>query len=436
MDSTATIVTNRKEIANAIRASVPNRVLEIAPRFIDLTESGFNADLAPQFRTMDGEAENTVRNLRGKVICAVPPGLNHGDLLFHLAHTMEDAVLVYAPLHELNAAGIKQAIEHSEEIDPWFLTSVAAHRLAERLLAEHWIRELGEEKCAYPGSMSLLYLQWIRDVTSPSWRRHLHFGNCVAVEIDSFGGTIHHRSYPSQLNGAFEVVQKEVQAQWPDPQCAINDLLRNTNQDVDQCRQELERAYYSGACSWPFGYGAVSYGERPVRACAQATGLLRHLLTPKPARKVVRVYRQNRILFRSISYYRDNQPPLNPLPAKAQVKVSIEPQLPSAALTSFLDRLDGYQLSLDFPAFLKLATNGCLQPNNGNLTITAKGQELLHHADRIRLTSHRLYLVLRLLENILTDEASYADVLGLIQQNFDGKSQARRENQTAAAQPT
>ena len=435
MDSTDTIVTNRKEIANAIRACVPNRVLEINPWFIDLTETGLNADLEPQFHTLDRATENTVRNLRGKVICAIPPGLSHGHLLLHLAHTVQDAVLVYAPLHELHADGIKQAVEYAGEIDPWFLTSVAAHRLAERLLTQHWIRDLTEEKLAYPGWLSLFYLQLVRDIASPSWKRHLRFGGCVAGEIDSFGGTVHHRRYPSQLNGAFEVVQKDVQAQWLDPQCALNGLLRDAGQDFEKFQQELERAYYSGLCSWPFAYGGVSFGERPIRVRGQPTGLLQHLAAPKPGHKVIRVYRQNRILFRSLSYYCDGQSPSNPLPTKAQVQFTIEPQLPSSKLSAFLDRLDGFQLNLDFSSFLKLVRGGYVQTTGENLTITGKGEVLLHQADRVGLTSPRLYLVLRLLENIQTDEAGYADVLGLIQQNFDGKRQARRENQTAAAQP-
>jgi hypothetical protein len=255
----------------------------------------------------------------------------------------------------------------------------------------------------------------------------------VAVEIDSFGGTIHHRNHPSHLNGEFEVVQRDVQAQWPDPQCAVNDLLRDSNHDVEKCQQELERAYYSGVCSWPFSYGGVSYGERPIRVCAQATGLLRHLATPKPARKVIRVYRQDRILFRSVSYYCDGQSSLNPLPAEAQVQVTIEPQLPSATLVAFLNRLDGYHLNLDFPSFVKLIRDDCIQTSDGNLTITAKGKALLHQADRARLTTQRLYLILRLLENIQTDEASYADVLGLIQQNYQDRSPIRPERQTVAA---
>jgi len=219
-------------------------------------------------------------------------------------------------------------------------------------------------------------------------------------------------------NGLFEVVQKEVQAQWPDPQCAANELLRDTSQDVEQCRQELERAYYSGSCSWPFPYGGVSYGERPIRLCGQPTGLLRHLATPKPARKVIRVYQQNRVLFRSVSYFCDGQSPLNPLPTKAQVQVTIEPQLPSKTMAALLDRLEGFQLNLDFPSFLKLIRNDYIQTPNRNLTITAKGEALLNQTDRIGLTYQRLYLILRLLENIQTDEAAYADVVGLVQRKF------------------
>lgn len=432
MDS-ATIVTSDKRIADAIRACVPNRVLEINPWFVDLAETGFNDDLEPQFRTLDRKVENAVRSLGGKVICAIPPGLSHGHLILHLAHTVEDAALLYAPMHELHQERIKQAVENPEEIDPWFLTSVAAQRLVEHLLARHWHRELGEGKFAYPGWLSLLYLQLLRDIAAPSWRRHLRFGSCVADEIDSFGGTIHHRRYPNQLNGVFEVVQKEVQSQWPERHCAVNELLRNANKDVEECRQELERAYYSGACSWPFTYGGVSYGERPIRARAQATGLLRQLATPKPARKVIRVYRQNRILFRSVSFHCEGQPPVNPLPSKAQVQVTIEPQLPSATLTAFLDHLDGYQINLDFHPFLKLTRGDHLQASNGNLTITASGQTLLHEAYRAGLTSQRLYLILRLLENIQTDEVSYADVLGGLRQNFHANGKPRPETQAATA---
>src|SRR3989442_303070 len=128
MASTATIVTSRKEIADAIRASVPNKVLEVDPSFIDLEEPGPNADFEPQFQTVDPEVEHVIRSLRGEVICAVPPGLNSGELLLHLAHTVNDgsASLRYAPMHELNPEGIADALKCPQEISPWFLTSIAA----------------------------------------------------------------------------------------------------------------------------------------------------------------------------------------------------------------------------------------------------------------------------------------------------------------------
>lgn len=433
MGSTATIVTSRKEIADAIRACDLNKVLEINPLFIDLAGTEFNADLEPQFRTRDRETENTIRNLRGKVICAIPPGLSEGHLLLHLAHTAQDTVPQCASLHELHAEGIKQAIECAGEIDPWFLTSVAARRLTECLLAQHWIREIGDQKSPYPGWLNLFYLQLARDVALPSWKRHLSFGSCVADEIDSFGGTVYHSSYPNQISGAFEVVQKEVQAQWPDPQCALNHLLRNSNQEVETCKRELELAYHSGACSWPFTYGGVSYGERPIQARAQATGLLRHLPTRTPACKVIRVYRQNRILFRSVSYYIAGRPAINPLPVKAQIQPTIEPQLPSTTLAAFLDRLDGYQLNLDLLSFLKLVGDEYIQTRDRNLKITEKGQALVHQADRVGLTNQRLDLILRLLENIQTDEASYADVLGLMQHHFHSNGRPRPGEDAAAA---
>ena len=92
MDSATTIVTGRKEIADAIRACVPNKVLEVDSLFIDLAEPGFNANFEPQFRIMNPKMEKVARGLRGEVICAIPPGLSCGNLLLHLAHTLSTAL--------------------------------------------------------------------------------------------------------------------------------------------------------------------------------------------------------------------------------------------------------------------------------------------------------------------------------------------------------
>ena len=115
MDSTTTIVTGRKEIADAIRACVPNKVIEVDSLFIDLAEPGFNANFEPQFRIMNPKMEKVARGLRGEVICAIPPGLSCGNLLLHLAHTLKDspAALLCAPLHDLSPDGIARALKHS-----------------------------------------------------------------------------------------------------------------------------------------------------------------------------------------------------------------------------------------------------------------------------------------------------------------------------------
>jgi hypothetical protein len=89
VDSATTIVTGRKETADAIRACVPNKVLEVDSLFIDLAEPGFNANFEPQFRIMNPKMEKVARGLRGEVICAIPPGLSCGNLLLHLAHTLK-----------------------------------------------------------------------------------------------------------------------------------------------------------------------------------------------------------------------------------------------------------------------------------------------------------------------------------------------------------
>src|ERR1017187_1057585 len=63
MDTDRTVLTDHVDIAEAIRRSVPNQVLVVDPRFIDLADPGFNSDFVPQFRIMNPKAEKTVRSL-------------------------------------------------------------------------------------------------------------------------------------------------------------------------------------------------------------------------------------------------------------------------------------------------------------------------------------------------------------------------------------
>ena len=434
MDSATTIVTGRKEMAAAIRACVPNKVLEVDSLFIDLAEPGFNANFEPQFRIMNPKMEKVARGLRGEVICAIPPGLSCGNLLLHLAYTLKHspAALLYAPLHDLSPDGIARALKHSEAINPWFLTSVAARRMTERLLGMHLIPVLREAGLAYTGWQSLFYLHLIRAISRPSWKRQLRFGTCVAVEIDSFGGNVYHRRYPRHIKGEFEVIHKETQAQWPDPRFSVNQLLRNTEERLEKCREDLEQAYLSGIASWPFSYGGVAYGERPVQILSQPTGLLQRLATPKPSRKVIRIYQQDRLLFRSQSYYPEGQAPINPLPARAQMEATIDPQLPRSTLEAFLDRLDECQLDLDFPSILKLTYSGYAQQEGGKITATPKGEAVLQRTEKAGLTGWRLYVILRLLENIQTDEAAYEAVLRQIQETVQNEREPRQMEITPA----
>ena len=418
MGSAATIVTGRKQVADALRRCVPNPVLEVDSRFIDLADPGCNEDLEPQFRILNPEAQKALRELRGKVVCAIPPGLSEANLLLHLARTLQNgaAVLLYAPLHDLSPEGVTRAISAPNSISPWLLTSVAARRMTEHFVQTQMIAALRERGLAWTGWQSLFHLHLARAISKPSWTRHLRFGTCIAVEIDPFGGTVYHCRYPRQVKGGFAVTHKEAPAEWPDRRFAVNRLLWNSKERLEKCMEELELAYFSGAGSWPFNYGGVNYGEQPVRILSRPTGLLQHLAPSRPSRKVVRIYQQDHLRFRSQSYYPEGQPAINPLPAKAQIQVTIDPLLPDNTLQTFLGRLEGCQLNLDFASILQLIHCGYVRQGAGTITITPKGEAVLDCAEKAGLTGWRLYLILRLLENIQTDESSYEAVLRQIQE--------------------
>ena len=434
MDSATTIITGREEIAAAIRACVPYKVLVVDSRFLDLAEPGFTETFEPQFRIMNPEVEQVVRGLRGEVVCAIPPGLSDGDLLLHLAHTLKRSptVLLHAPLHDLSPAGISRGLEHAEPIDPWFLASVAARRMTEQILGLQVASLLREEGLAYAGWQSLFYLHLARAISRPSWKRHLRFGTCVAVEIDPFGGNVYHHRYPRHLQGDFAVTRLETKAQWPDPRFTVNQMLRNLEGDLEACYKELEQAYCSGSCSWPFIYGGVAYGERPIQILSHPRGLLQHLTTPKLGRKLIRVYRQDCLLFRSVSHYPEGRSPINELPGKAQIRAEIEPQIPRSTLAAFLNRLEGCQLNLDFPSFLKLVHSGCVRQEDGAIMVTPRGDAVLQCIEKAGLTGRRLYSILRLLENIQTDETAYEEALRHIQETAQNKPAFRQKAGRAA----
>src|ERR1035441_4027071 len=200
MDADRIIVTDHVEIAGAIRRSVPNKVLVVDPRFIDLADPGFNADFVPQFRIMNPKVEKTVRNLGGEIVCALPPRIpiTANMLLYTAAFTLQSrpASLLYAPLHSLQPEAIQQALADATKPDPWYITSMIAHRITERLIGMKIVPILRQEQVSYTSWMSLYYLHIIASLAQTSWTRHILFGTCKADEIDTFGGAIHHSKQP------------------------------------------------------------------------------------------------------------------------------------------------------------------------------------------------------------------------------------------------
>jgi hypothetical protein len=160
--------------------------------------------------------------------------------------------------------------------------------------------------------------------------------------------------------------------------------------------------------------------------------LLQRLATSKSSRKAIRIYRQDHLLFRSQSYYPEGQASINPLPARAQIKATIDPQLPRSTLEAFLDRLDGCQLNLDFPSILKLIYSDYAQQEGGKITVTPKGEAVLQRTEKAGVSGWRLYVILRLLENIQTDEAAYEAVLRQIQETVQNEREPRRMEMTPA----
>lgn len=422
MDSATTVLTDREELATAIKACVANVVLQVDPHFIDLAEPGFTKEFEPQFRIVNSKFERTIRALQGEIICAVPPGLSSGNFLYHVAHTLQDrpTTILHAPLHSLRPEDIRHSLDTAERLDPWLVTSVAARRVTERLLGLRLAPQFSAKSLAYPGWQSLFYLCLISDLGRPSWTRTLQFGECKAPEIDSFGGAVHHHNYPSRIDGEFVVTQKEMESQYPDPRLGLNHILRGTKEKLDRVCESLQKAYFAGDCSWPFIYGGVPFGERPIEAYTSLTGALQNLPAYKPARKVIRLYRNSRALFRSVSYYPKSKAfvPENPVAGKSQVKITIDPRLPRTTLDCLLERLSGFHLNLDFPSILKLFCSDYVQQEGNQLTITPKGDSALQCLKETGIGEHHLYLILRVLESIQTNEASYSDVLAQIAESL------------------
>ena len=81
---------------------------------------------------------------------------------------------------------------------------------------------------------------------------------------------------------------------------------------------------------------------------------------------------------------------------------------------------------------LKLNYSGYAQQEGAKITVTPKGETVLQRTEKAGLTGWRLYVILRLLENIQTDEAAYEAVLRQIQETVQNEREPRRIEMTPA----
>jgi hypothetical protein len=421
----ATIVTNCPTLAKAIQGC-GYRALHIEPGFIEPAAEPFDESLELQFRTTKPGTETTLKGLRGKVVCAIPPGLHQGEYLFDVMYSAHEGHVVYAPLLWIRAPDLRKALEEAKEVDPWFLTSIAAAHAVNAVLGRRLATLQQGPKAEYLKWPSLFYLQLIRDVQSPAWLRCLYFGNCRAEEIDCFGGTVRHRRRPAIASGPFQVIQRETTAQWPEPRQHLNSLLRAGTLALEGSLERLENAFRSGACSWPFLHDTGTYEEEPIQMLPEAHLDLGHKCRARPAQKITRIYCCGRLRFRSISYRLDAEE-INPIPSKAPFRATVEPDLPRDTVEGLLDRLDGYRVGLDLPDLMALSPR-YLRVDGRKLSVTQQGYALLRKAEEAGVTFARLYLVLRLLEKIQSEEMSYHETLQLLLKLFPptGNADERR----------
>ena len=426
METDRTVLTDHVDIAEAIRRSVPNQVLVVDPRFIDLADPGFNSDFVPQFRIMNPKAEKTVRSLGGEVICALPPRIpiSANILLYTAAFTLQSrpACLLYAPLHSLQPDAIKQALADAAKPDPWYITAMIAHRITERLIGLKIVPILRRaEIIHYTGWMSLYYLHIMASLAQPYWTRHILFGACQADEIDPFGGAVYHPRQPPLFKAEFSVVEREKDSELPDPRHILNHILTDVTAPLVDVFPQLEKAYLDGHCSWPFSYGGevgAKIGEHPLKVMEQI-GILQRVPKGTPAKRVVRLYEQDRHLFRSVSYYPADKgkPPVNEIPKtakKADVRLVRTEHRPNSTLNELLGRLTGQDRNLDPSAVLKPLHNDFITQQDQAIGLTPKGRKILECLVKAGLTNRVFYLLLRALENIHLNESSYPDVMSQI----------------------
>jgi hypothetical protein len=437
MEADRTILTDNSKIADAIRRSVPDKVMEVDAHFIELSHPGFNSEFEPQFRVTNPEMTRAIQGLVGQVVCALPPALpgsyrpskstSDNFVLYSVAMTLRNrpAAVLYAPLPSLQLEAIQAAIAQAAKLDPWHITSMAARRITERIISLR-LAGLEQEQLEPMGWMSYYYLYLIDSLSREWWTRHVRFDTCIADEIDAFGGAIRHPQRPRVLQGRFDVVEKKpIHHEFKDPRFRLNRLLQDSGVPLYKAFALLNCAYEDGHCAWPFRYGGVDYGEPRLEAtgCAdrdrpqspELADLLQKLPGWEPAERIVRRYKQDRYLFRSVSYYSEGGKSLyNPIPESAPVKMARERHDPDNTVDGLLDCLTEQELNIDLEAFLRLLSHNYIDQQGRQLALSEKGKRFLQRLGDAKLSRRVFYLILRALENIHLDESSYNDVMGQI----------------------
>jgi hypothetical protein len=416
MESTCTIVTDQSAIAKAIKEFTTGTVLEIQPYFIDLADPGYDADYRPVF-TVKSEVEKKVAALKGTVVCITAPRTPGPSnmLLFHLMYTLrqKNAVVLHAPLPALNRAAIEQALDKASKPDPWYITSLMARRLTERLIGRKLVPALAAEKLFYNGWISIYYLLLLAEQGKKFWQRRLMFGKCVAEEIDAFGSPVRYSQEPGAFKLEMDVIEKTRPAFFPDPRYRLNQWIieQAATMSLVDIHNKLDTWYNEGKTTWPFTYGGIEYGQPLFESINQVV----QLPESQPADKVIRLYEQTPFLFRSISYYQGETYLANEIPnGRFPIRMETTTSVQSNSIREFIDRLTQMHVNLDLPALLKPLMIDYITQQGDQLFLTAKGEKVVEIAQKSGINAQGLYLISKQLENIQTDESNYTQIMRTI----------------------
>jgi hypothetical protein len=229
----------------------------------------------------------------------------------------------------------------------------------------------------------------------------------------------------------FTVRELSKPAIYPEPQFRLNQILKGRTEPIATLQATLHDAYIQGKVTWPFGYGSLLSGlesEEPSLTPIAHVDLLQEIKLGTQAKKIVRLYQHQRnglhpILFRSVSYYPDGGAAVNELPKAGStfpihIKAVEESEAFEGSVKGTLDqlirRVQSQQLNLDVSALLKPLMSDYIAQDGQKLQLTENGKIILKCLNNAGLTARVLYIVLRALEGIYTNESSYHDIMSKI----------------------